>query len=323
MATHELFKHLNYQSREKIEDGKYVLILDEVLSVVEPYDGVTLGDMQLLKDSGWVTIDEEGFLIWNKEKIDYDTKYDEMKYLADNRGLMYVNEKILVWRYPPDIFALFEEVYILTYMFNASILKYYFDMHDIRYDKKSLANIEGQYQMVEFFKPDVSCYKEKIHIYQGRMNENFSQKASGLSKAWFKSTTNRDNYNQIKNNIYNYFSRIQKAKSETIMWSTFKDARNKLKGKGYSNSFIACNCRSTNEYMDRYNLAYCVNLYLHPGVKQYFAKKDIVVDQDLYALSEMIQWIWRSRIRKGEEVYIYIPSTRMRKLIMDWLDLKM
>ena len=112
------------------------------------------------------------------------------------------------------------------------------------------------------------------------------------------------------------------AKAETIMWSTFKDFRTRLRGKGYSNEFVSCNCRSTNEYIDKYNLAYCVNIYLHPAIQQYFSNKGITVKQDLYALSEMIQWIWRSRIRKGESINIYVPSKRMRKLLNDWLDMK-
>lgn len=33
----------------------------------------------------------------------------------------------------------------------------------------------------------------------------------------------------------------------------------------------------------------------------------------------MVQWIWRSRIRKGENINIYIPSIRMRKLLDAWM----
>ena len=34
----------------------------------------------------------------------------------------------------------------------------------------------------------------------------------------------------------------------------------------------------------------------------------------------MIQWIWRSAIRDGGEVYLYIPSSRMRMLLINWID---
>ncbi|MEA1973836.1 MAG: hypothetical protein U9N34_11170, partial [Candidatus Cloacimonadota bacterium] len=53
---------------------------------------------------------------------------------------------------------------------------------------------------------------------------------------------------------------------------------------------------------------------------QYFGHHDIKVDQDDYALSEMLQWIFRSGVRNGEVITIYIPSRRMRNLLEEWLE---
>lgn len=121
------------------------------------------------------------------------------------------------------------------------------------------------------------------------------------------------------------------------MWTSFKDYQSKLRGKGYSKEFkteqlkeidnaygfLACNARATNKYAGCYNLAYCVNIYLHPAISQFFYQKGIKVDEDLYGLSEMIQWIWRSRIRNGEKINIYVPSIRMRTLLKSWLDMSL
>ena len=96
-----------------------------------------------------------------------------------------------------------------------------------------------------------------------------------------------------------------------------------MKGSGYTKGFVSCNCRSTNDFADRYNLVYAINRYLNPGVPLYFSKKNIVINEDLYALSEMLQWIWRSRIRNGEPINIYIPSNRMRWLLKNWLNNKL
>ena len=87
--------------------------------------------------------------------------------------------------------------------------------------------------------------------------------------------------------------------------------------------FLACNARSTNKYGYCYNLAYCLNVYLHPSVSQFFRQKGIVIDEELYALSEMIQWIWRSRIRNNEKINIYIPSIRMRTLLNSWINMSL
>ncbi len=322
-STHALFKKLDEESKKNISNGKYTLILDEVLNVVEPYADIRSDDMRLLKESGCVTVDNDGFVIWNKEKLDYDTKYNEIKILAENKSLIYVNQKLLLWRYPPEIFTLFDKVYILTYLFEASVLKNYFDLYKITYERKSIVKINKEYCITDFSIPDTSIYIDKINIYDGKLNKNIYQKMNGLSVTWFKAKINQENIRQIKRNLYNYFTNILDAKAETIMWTTFKDYRSRLKGKGYSNQFISYNCRSTNEYDKRYNLAYCVNVYLHPCITQFFMQRGVTINEDLYGLSEMIQWIWRSRIRKGESINIYIPSMRMRNLLDAWMKMNL
>jgi len=92
-----------------------------------------------------------------------------------------------------------------------------------------------------------------------------------------------------------------------------------LSGAGYSKRFIACNTRATNEYKDCYNLAYCCNRFMSPDYISYFQKHGVIVDEDLYALSELLQWVWRSAIREGREINIYIPSQRMRNILVEWL----
>ncbi len=55
-------------------------------------------------------------------------------------------------------------------------------------------------------------------------------------------------------------------------------------------------------------------------LKNYFQEQGVEVREDDYALSEMIQWVWRSAIRDGKEIWIYIPSRRMRELFRNWLN---
>lgn len=338
-STHELFKKLTDESREYIQNGHYTLILDEVLSAIDPYDDIKKDDMKLLQDSGCITIDEDGFVIWNQDKADYDTQYNRIKILAENKSLLYVNQKLLLWRYPPEIFTLFDNVYILTYLFDASILKNYFDLYHIQYMKKSIVHENDKYVLSDFYIPDTKKYSQLIDIYNGKMNTNIVQKQNGLSSTWFKiqSKSNNKIIQQLKSNLKNYFLNILKAKSDTIMWTSFKDYQSKLRGKGYAKEFkteqlkevdkaygfLACNARATNKYAECYNLAYCVNIYLHPAISQFFYQKGIKVDEDLYGLSEMIQWIWRSRIRNGEKINIYVPSIRMRTLLKSWLDMSL
>ena len=75
---------------------------------------------------------------------------------------------------------------------------------------------------------------------------------------------------------------------------------------------------TTNDYKDRVHLAYLRNIYSQPPVVQYFQAKGVKVDQERYALSELLQWIFRSAIREQENVSLYLPSKRMRQLLHEW-----
>jgi hypothetical protein len=52
----------------------------------------------------------------------------------------------------------------------------------------------------------------------------------------------------------------------------------------------------------------------------WFRDQGITLNEDLYALSQMLQWIWRSAIRRGERISVYVPSRRMRQLLIDFLE---
>ena len=73
-------------------------------------------------------------------------------------------------------------------------------------------------------------------------------------------------------------------------------------------------------FRSKTSLAYVANIFMNPIVKNYFRINGIEIDEERYALSEMIQWVWRSAIRGGKPISIYVPSKRMRELLISWLE---
>ena len=71
-------------------------------------------------------------------------------------------------------------------------------------------------------------------------------------------------------------------------------------------------------------LIYLVDRYINPVLKNFINSKcqkmNIEFDENLYSLSELIQWIWRSQIRNSKPIYLYIASLRMFNLFNDWLN---
>ena len=89
---------------------------------------------------------------------------------------------------------------------------------------------------------------------------------------------------------------------------------------GMKKAFVSLGTRATNEYADRTALAFLANVYMNPYLYNSLCKMGAPPDKDVYALSSLVQWVWRSAVRRGEEINIYIPSSRMRKLFTRWLD---
>lgn len=158
-----------------------------------------------------------------------------------------------------------------------------------------------------------------IHILDNDRMNNIGDSYHALSMSWFGRDEN--NVEQLKNNVNNCINNIwRNAPAGEKMWGTFNDCRCKISGKGYTRSFLRFNMKATNEYRNRHYMIYLVNLFMNVGEKTFYHKHGIEADDDMYALSIMVQWIWRSAIRDGDEIYLYIPSRRMRNLLENWIE---
>jgi hypothetical protein len=286
---------------------------------------VSKADIQMLLNEQWI-INDNGLIHWNVDKEkelneEYKGEFITIKRLALNNNLILHNNSILFWNFPADIFKLFKEVYVLTYMFDAQLQKYYYDMNNIQYEKYISIKENNQY----IFKKNINYsdseirnnLKSKINIYEGTLNKIGEGKHT-LSKNWFENK--KMLHKKLKNNVENYFKNIVKTGTNYNMWTTFKDYQGKIKGKGYTKGFVSCTARATNEYSHKVSLAYTINRFIRPTIAEYFYSNGSIIDQDLYALSELLQWIWRSAIRNDENINLYIPSERMRILLVKWLN---
>jgi hypothetical protein len=315
-TTHALFKMCKTETIDLISAGEYVLILDESLDVIELID-MNRKDYEMLLKTNKITVNDN-VVKW----IDHDYSGDLSKWKNRFKNGVVIELKktnkvqLLIWNFNIESFLSFKEIYIMTYLFESSYLKYYFDIHNVKYEKYSVED----YMLIEYEnkKPyNKEQYKQLINIYDGNLN-NIGDKETSLSLNWFKN--NKDLTTKLKNNIYNYFNNIVNTKSDEIIWTTFKSIEPKLKGKGYTKSFIPCNSKATNKYKNCNTVAYCCNRFLSPDVKDYFTSYKIRLDEEIFALSEMLQFIWRSSIRDGKQINLYCPSHRMRDLLIWWIN---
>ncbi|WP_281998776.1 hypothetical protein [Priestia flexa] len=326
VSTHALFQTADDEMMELIRASNYTLILDEVMSVVEEYP-LNNDDFKLLIDNEMIYIDKhDGTVHWNDESKYQDTKYDELKMVCKTENLIYFENTILFWTFPVEVFKSFKQVYVLTYLFEAQEQRYYYDMHQLNYSYKAVARtVDGVYTLVNHEEKDPynkEQIKSLINIYEGNLN-SIGDNPNSLSLSWYGK--NALLLKKMKKNISTYFKNNTRTSSQLNMWTCYKVYRGELKDKGYSGTskrpcFVAHNARATNDYQHKQALAYVISRFMKPHKYKFFRSKGIEVNQDLWALSELLQWIWRSRIRTGKPVNLYIPSKRMRTILKDYLD---
>lgn len=326
VSTHALFSRFNSYTLELIEKGNYILMLDEVFNVIEE-KGIHANDIELLIHSKIFNVNEENEVEWLD--YDYDGMFSHYKHYAKNKTLYCHNNTMVMWVYPIEVFKRFKEVFVLTYMFDAQLQRCYYDLFGIKYKYIGVSynREDGEYQF-DFngygkYPQYVREFKNKIHIFEDDKINSIGDKETALSSTWYKRENNKSkkpNLVIMRNNIGNVFKNKYNSPSDLNLWTTYLDYQGKLSGKGYTKGFLSCNARATNDYKERKYLAYTINVYYNPFLKNFFIANGVAVNENDYALSEMLQWIWRSAIREGNDIWIYIPSSRMRGLLKGWLE---
>lgn len=345
VTTHELFKRIDSETLDDIEAAGYTLIMDEVANVLEPVT-ISEEDIGYLRKLNAIEIDELGKVTWLDDNygVDKNSRYKDIKIMADNDNLFILKEKAFYWTMNVKAFEVFDEVYILTYLFDGQVQKNYYDMHNVEYTKHSVQKVGSRYELIEY-NPIIEPRKElfnKLNIYEdyqngrsvSKMNSNYDsrenltakQRNFQLSSTWFDNAPEKD-LKQLKNNTNNYLRNICPTDNSKVFWTTKKKFAPVLKNPKckyhkkddrFKDNFVSFNARATNDYADCESMIYIYNRFMNPNDKQFFTTRNVTVDEDLLAVSDLIQFIFRGCIRNNEPMNCYIPSARMRTLLKKW-----
>ena len=334
VSTHALFQTFDENIIKVLKEHKYTLILDEVAQVVEEIN-ISPDDVRMLINEGVIIINKDKRIIWSDDE--YDGEFIKYKEPFKNGEVYLYGNSVIIWCFPCEIFNCFDRVIISTYLFKGQLQCYYFQVNNIDFEYKSAVksiNDKGEYEfnIVDYTEEyDYKSLSKLINIYEGKLNaigEDKDGRKKPLSSTWYKEATG-EKLKLVQNNTYNYFRNICNKKSNEVLWTVFKfraetpetkkNRMTKVKPNGYNKSFETCNCRATNKYRDRDTVAYLINRYNSPAIINFFKDRGAEVDEDAFALSELLQFIWRSCIRDGKPINVYIPSKRMRTLLKGWL----
>jgi hypothetical protein len=300
--------------------------MDEMVDLIDFVD-ISPDDTKMLLNENALT-DEQGILSW---KIpDYKGRFNDLEKMTELKTLHFHEDEDnpIKWIFPIEIMKEFTEIYVLTYMFESPNQSCYFKLFMLNYVMKIVGKEGDNYYLIPHIKRSNKQFIGLIHIREGKINDvgNANRRCSigfdKLTLTKLKSYRN-DSVTVLKliDNLQNFFRHDSNGGVKNNMWTTVKAAEAKLQGNGYTKGcFVPHNCRATNDYGHKTACAYVLNRFMHPSIVNFLKSRGIKVEQDIYALSELLQWLFRSAIRNGHPINLYIPSERMRTLLKQWLN---
>jgi hypothetical protein len=348
-STHALLQKITDELITALRNNNYTLILDESFQVVNKYtlynnsdtksqdeqERLTRDDIEWLKSENYIKVNSDYLVEWVDDDRKVGNKYQPLYTLIRRNMLYLVRNSLFMWTFPYELFTegIFKECYILTYLFKSQFQHYYYDYFGLKYDTLHIEKKGNIYVAVKTIDNDYELeFKKKARnliriVDDERLNKigditsdlRGRRTSTSLSMNWYKN--NPTVLKKLNLNLINFFRYVAPSKSEKRLWTTFKDYQKKLKSPLATNkTFLSFTTRATNEYRERDVVAFMINRYPNQFYVEFFRQKNIIVNNDLYALSDLLQWLWRSSIRDDKPITLYLPSERMRNILVNYLN---
>lgn len=344
-STHQLFSMFDQEIIDMIKERDYVLVVDEALNVwsnLNIYDfydgdntdkkqsesekqeqegtGNTKTDKEILNliENGVIEVDPVGLLHWqdDKYKVAKGLFFDKVKRLCDLKQLYLSNGRVVFWELNSVVLRAFSKIVVGTYMFEYSFMSYYLDVHGFSYK-------------IEKFGEKPSFYKQYMNIQEGKINEVGDKDYSlSYSHLCVKRHNDKEHPKEIlRKNVDNFLKNKCGSKRGDRIWTCFKKIKPTVANRTYTQDWVAYNIKATNKYRDVRCVAYLCNNFPNTYLVSMVSKRNKrKFDADMWALSEMLQYIFRTRVRGSlsenhdRSIEVYIPSKRMRELLKWWLE---
>ena len=327
--SHVLFLKLAYTKAfwKLIEKMNYILVIDEEIPLKKDYvvQDFYISDMEFFLLGGEnpiVSVNENGRLSWNcKDKKASEGMFCQLKKDIDTGNLYYCN-KWLSWQVPIENFNLFDDVYLMTYRFEASLFSQVWNQEWEYYHFEGDELVPGKWKMPKELAEKI---KRRLVIAERNFPAVGIKGHYSYSAAWYKEATDEDFEKMIKKMQY-YLKKGASGKRmdrSKVLWTCFKDYKERIEmldaGRDHfrplnEESFVPLNMRASNDYLNRNIVFYLVNRYMGSPFSR--AGED-------WALSELLQLLFRTVLRlpdSEEPVYAWVPSDRMRELLIKWRD---
>lgn len=340
-CTHSLYLGMSEKHLDLIEKYGYIVIIDEEVGVIDAFKKYSTDDLAYLSANGDIEIsDEDGMISWVGAELGKKAKYKQFYNLCKAKAVYATkrSDTMLVTQMPVELFTRAKRVIIMTYMFKGNVLDNFLKLKKVDIipftdvlptiiDKQSIRDL------IDLKPLDRKLLKLGMSVYA---YSKMDKKGFDLISNYIRSTGLSVGA-KAKDTMYTFpkdVSPVEMKSGKRVAprgFLTYKtdlvddDGNVILDSKGKPKTqdnfcWLHSGCRATNKYSYKWYLAHCYDRHPNLSVETYLYEYGSPIDKNVFALSEMLQWIWRSRIRNGESIVLAIPNSRMYNLFLDWLN---
>ena len=349
-CTHKLYLSMNNFSMDLIASRGYTVILDEEIDVMQSYKGYSFKDVQWLMKEGYIKQNEsDGSVDWIKDDEllnSSDHRYFYCKNLCDKKALYLTRFDIksvkaksvmMVTQIPVRLLECAKRVIVLSYLFKGSILDCFLKLKG--FEIKDFTDVTVEYKRPSYF-------KDLITVVPPEDLKNFN-----LTSYWWEhKSTEKDGISKVQNYILRNARKYSNGDNRLVCWTIPKDRAkgvstaskttklvnpvgyvfSKEKVEDETNEdktktvktpcWLAQNTRATNNFAHKTVMIHCYNRYPLQDIASYLEDYNCKLDDDVFALSELLQWAYRGCVRKNQKMTLCIGSKRMYELFQNWIN---
>ena len=336
----------DFEVNRLLKQHGYNLFLDETMELISVYGGCTPGNFQIAETKKWFTIGgPHGQVTW----VDVDvaninnTSFNRLAKDA-GKGIVFCAIKgdwtSIVQIEKVDILTQFNRVIVATYQVEHTMFDAYLTIKGIK--RVPCTEIVCGRNVTK------ATVNDLVGFYR-KQDEKFLEKS--LSSTWWDKEATAEDFKLINNAIRSIGDRTGcKGNAHllgfTVPGSKIGVARNakSIYPRGYphtichveidadgketstgvkdkaASTYIPCNARASNAYSGKNVMVHAFSRYPLHTISRYLDIHGVVYSKEVFALNEMLQFLFRSALRNGEKITVAVLSKRMRGLLEKWLD---
>lgn len=322
VTTHKLFTDIATAATRGLLDD-YHIIIDEVLDVVQTVSGKTrMSFDQFYLNDGYATEGDDGVITptekWDEQyQLVSDTLDPRLYKLAKAQTLYRMDGKFFLWVLPASLLRCGRSLTVYTYMAEGSLMLAYLKklgiaFHHERYAHEAAFRASAR-QLVDI--RSIPALERLSFSYTGQTETKGQAWREKLVSTGLKNLKQRSLMGVDLNEVI-----ITCAKQNWQQEGSHPKPKGFARGsRMFGANWLPNTTRGTNDYAHASVCIYLYDQHINPCIRRWLGMMDQAAN-DRFALAELIQWVYRSRVRRGDPITLYLPSNRMRTLLREWIE---